>query len=289
MFDAVARPLARLLSFFYDLVPSYAIAISLLTFAVMVILAPLTLKGTRSMLAMQKLSPDVKRLQDKHKNDRPKLNEEVMALYKDNNINPLGGCFPLLAQIPVFLVLYNVISGLTRQSPDGRPNPKYLDPESDLMRDLVAAGGRMQSFGVDLARSASDFAVSVDALPFYGLILAMVLVQYWQQRQVASRALSNNSSTTPQMQQMQLLQRFFPPFFGIISFTIPAGVVLYWVMSSLTRIAQHWAMYRFDPLLKAQVAAAHQEAERFLDEGKEKGGRVTKRGSNSAKKKRKGR
>src|SRR4051794_28458187 len=101
--------LARILSFFYDLVPNYAAAIALLTIVVMIVLLPLTLKGTRSMLAMQRLSPEIRKLQERHKNDRQKLNEEMMKLYKDNKINPLGGCFPLLLQFPVFIILYRVI------------------------------------------------------------------------------------------------------------------------------------------------------------------------------------
>src|SRR5262249_15131511 len=105
--------LGSLLAYFYSLVPNYADAIAMLTIAVMIAVSPFTLKGTRSMLAMQKLSPEIKKLQDRHKNYRQKLNEEVMALYRDNKINPLGGCLPLLLQIPVFFILYSVIRGLT--------------------------------------------------------------------------------------------------------------------------------------------------------------------------------
>src|SRR5687768_15623593 len=116
--------LGDILSFFYSLVPNYAAAISMLTIAVMIVLLPLTIKGTRSMLAMQRLGPDIRKLQEKHKNDRQKLNEEMMALYRDNKINPLGGCFPLLLQIPVFILLYQVIFGLGHEK-NGVPQPKY--------------------------------------------------------------------------------------------------------------------------------------------------------------------
>lgn len=264
--DTFARPLASLLSYFYDLVPSYAAAISLLTVTVMLFLLPLTIKGTRSMLAMQRLSPEIKKLQDKHKNDRQKLNEEVMTLYRDNKINPLGGCLPLLLQIPVFLVMYHVIAGLTHKS-NGVPSPKYIEDSSQLHMDLVAAGGKMESFGIDLARAATDNHPSFLAgLPFYLFILLMVLLQYVQQWQISSRSPVIDS---PQARQMRIMQKVFPPFFGLISLGFQAGLVLYWVVQSIFRVIQQWAMYRFDPTLTATVESAKKEAEKFLEEASE--------------------
>src|SRR5919202_1691964 len=102
MFDAFAR----LLAWFYDLVPSYGVAIILLTVAVRLLLFPVTAKQAKSMQAM-------KRLQQKYKNDRQKLNEEMMKFYKEHQINPLAGCLPLLLQMPLFIILYRVIHGLT--------------------------------------------------------------------------------------------------------------------------------------------------------------------------------
>lgn len=288
--DTFASPLAELLALFYEVVHSYAIAIALLTITVMVVLLPLTVKGTRSMLAMQKLAPEVKKLQDKHKNDRQKLNEEMMALYRDNKISPLGGCLPLLLQMPVFLVLYSVINGLTREI-NGSPDPKYLDHTSQLYNDLIASGGRMESFGIDLSLSArADHDPWTTAIPFFGLIVVMVLVQYWQQWQISSRA---PAADTPQAQQMKIIQKVFPPLFGLISLSFPAGVVVYWVVSSLFRVGQQWAMYRFDPVLKTTVASAKKEAEGFLKE-KDSSNRPAKSPSkaknnnSSKKKKRKG-
>ena len=85
----------------------------LLTVLVRLILFPLTAKQAKSMIAMQRAQPEIKKLQAKYKNDRQKLNEEMMKFYKENNINPLAGCLPLLLQLPLFIVLYRVIAGLT--------------------------------------------------------------------------------------------------------------------------------------------------------------------------------
>ena len=112
MFDGLFEVIAKTLSVFYDLIPNYAVAIALLTIVVMVVTTPFTLKGTRSMIQMQRLQPEMKKLQIQYKDDRQKLNEELMAFYKENSLNPLGGCLPLLLQTPIFILLYQVIQGL---------------------------------------------------------------------------------------------------------------------------------------------------------------------------------
>src|SRR3954452_8580686 len=130
MFNSLARPLASLLAFFYSLIPSYMVAIVLLTLAIMLLLTPLTVKSTRSMLAMQRLQPEIKRLQQQHKNDRQALNEAMMAFYKEHNVNPLGGCLPMLLQMPVFFGLYEAIRGVTHNP------PKFLSESSSLFKSL---------------------------------------------------------------------------------------------------------------------------------------------------------
>src|SRR5688572_19388709 len=94
---------------FYALIPNYGLAIILLTLAVRVILLPLSIKQTKSMREMQRIQPEVKRLQAKYKGDRQKMNEEMMALYKEHGVNPLGGCAPLLLQFPILIALFYVV------------------------------------------------------------------------------------------------------------------------------------------------------------------------------------
>jgi YidC/Oxa1 family membrane protein insertase len=110
IWDALLDGLGSILSFFYQVIPSYGVAIILLTILVRVVLLPLTLKQLRSMQAMQRIQPKVKELQRKFKGNRQKLNEELMKLYKEHQVNPLGGCLPLLLQLPVFFALYQVLS-----------------------------------------------------------------------------------------------------------------------------------------------------------------------------------
>ncbi len=254
MYDLIAKPL----QFFYELWPNYAGAISLLTLTIMLILLPLTLKGTRSMLAMQKLQPELKKLQNKHRDDRQKLNEEVMKFYKENNINPMSGCLPLLLQMPVFFILYRTLYELLNRAPYGQDMgaavarsfsganggiysefgvffPKHLDETSRLYQDLHSTR-EMRSFGINLAESAQKaFSEGfTTALPFIVLVLGVTATSYYQQRQIAGR----NPAAAQANPQQQMLMKIMPLFFAFISLTLPAGIVVYFLVSNLFRIGQ---------------------------------------------------
>lgn len=108
-FAPIARPLLYVLKFFYSYIGNYGVAIILLTTIIKALFWPLTQKSYTSMKAMQKLQPEMLRIKEKYKNDRERLNRETMELYKNNRVNPLGGCLPMLVQIPVFFALYKVL------------------------------------------------------------------------------------------------------------------------------------------------------------------------------------
>ena len=254
MYQLIAKPL----EIFYGFWPNYAIAISLLTLSIMIILLPLTLKGTRSMLAMQNLQPELKKLQNKHRDDRQKLNEEVMKFYKENNINPMSGCLPLLLQMPVFFVLYRTLAGLTLRAPYGQDMgsavarsasganggvysefgffyPHHLDKSSQLFIDLHSTN-KMLSFGVDLAQSAQQAFGNglVRAMPYIVLVLLVTATSYYQQKQIAGR----NTGAASVNPQQQMLMKIMPLFFAFISLTLPAGIVVYFLVSNAFRIGQ---------------------------------------------------
>jgi len=108
--EVLAAPLLDLLRMIYGYVGNYGVAIIILTIIVRVVLFPLTFKGMKSMKRMQQLTPRMKKLQEKYKNKKEKLNKEMMELYRKNKVNPLGGCLPMLLQIPVFFALYSALS-----------------------------------------------------------------------------------------------------------------------------------------------------------------------------------
>ena len=113
---------AWLLSWFYSITHNYALAIALIAVVVMLIITPLTLKSTKGMLEMQRLAPEMRRLQQQHRNDRQKLNEEMMKLYQEHKVNPMASCLPLLAQMPVFIIMFRILHGLTYK-PTGAAEP----------------------------------------------------------------------------------------------------------------------------------------------------------------------
>lgn len=283
-FDA----LAAVLAFFYDLVPNYAFAIIMLTLVVMIVVTPLTLKGTRSMMMMQQLQPEMRKIQTRYKDDRQKLNEELLKFYKENNINPLGGCLPLLVQMPIFLVLYQVLRGLTRRVSDmgfdvgwvanlvesGQQavsppsiervfDPTYVSPDSSLYQSL-AGSTTMEAFGMDLSESASQaLGVGVfHALPFLVLIAIVGATGFIQQRQIQGR--NPGASVNP---QQQMIMKIMPIFLPVISFGLPAGLVLYFAVSNLYRIGQQafisrsiYGMKKGQPSVLARSGGSADEA-----------------------------
>ena len=109
MFDPIYNVIGWALAQLYALIPNFGVSIILLTLIIMGLLFPLTAKQAKSMIAMQRVQPEIKKLQAKHKGDRQKLNEEMMKFYQENKINPLAGCLPLLIQMPVFFALFRVL------------------------------------------------------------------------------------------------------------------------------------------------------------------------------------
>ncbi|MGK2947515.1 MAG: YidC/Oxa1 family membrane protein insertase [Acidimicrobiales bacterium] len=267
MFDGLFRLIAQTLNFFYNLVPNYAFAIAMLTLVVMVITTPFTLKGTRSMIQMQRLQPEMRRLQLKHKDDRQKLNEELMAFYKENQLNPLGGCLPLLLQAPIFIILFNVVRGLTHL-PAGATGfePKYLDHTARLFQSLEGQD-RMMAFGVDLAESAQNaLGVGfVHGLPHVALVAIVAVSSYYQQKQIQGR---NPNAEIPPQQKM--LMRLMPAMFVVFAFISQAGLVIYFVTSNLYRIGMQAyitrSLYGGEDSLGAQAQKAAAEAKKLRDE-----------------------
>ena len=241
MFVAISlfEPFAKLLAFFYSVWPSFGGAIALFTLTIMIVLTPLTLKGTRSMMVLQALQPEMKKIQAQYKDDRQKLNEELLKFYKENSINPLGGCLPLLAQMPVFIILYNVLRGLTRSSEivNGKEvfAPKYIDPSSKLYQALHSSH-EMKSWGMDLSKSVT--AVMHDsgitkALPYIFMIVLVAGTSLLQQKQISGR--NPAAASNP---QQQMLMKLGPIMLTGISIIYQGGLVIYLLVSNLYRVGQ---------------------------------------------------
>jgi YidC/Oxa1 family membrane protein insertase len=259
---------ARLIAFFYAGTHNYAIAIGLVAVVVMLIITPLTLKSTRGMLEMQKLQPEMRRLQAEFRGDRQKLNEAMMKLYQERKINPLASCLPLLAQMPVFIIMFRALSGLINRGSDGTFMPKYLDKGSELYQSLVGKT-EMLSFGIDLSHTPID-AVREDFLSgliYVGLVVALAGVYWVQQRMVASRTVSPTMSAT----QAKILQ-YMPVAFAFFQLILPTSLVVYYIVQAFVRIAQQYYItkrfYGGEDSLGRQAQAAGAQAREIAAEEK---------------------
>jgi YidC/Oxa1 family membrane protein insertase len=221
-------------------------------------------KSTKSMLAMQRLQPEMKKLQAKYKGaeNRELLNQEMMKLYKENGTSPFGACLPSLLQMPFLIVLYSLIRGLSYIVPKGQSytnaagqtikcvakagcaSPRYIPSASQMHQALVASNGQMHWwFGMDLSSlpfSHHGANQAVLVLPYLVLIGAAMFMQFYQMKQMNSRN-PQAAAANPQMQQMQ---KFFPIIFGVIYLRVPAGATIYMVVSSAMRIGTQEFMFR---------------------------------------------
>src|ERR671910_1916331 len=232
MLDPLYNAFGAVLAFFYAIVPNLGVAIILLTITVMILLFPLTAKSARSMLAMQRLQPEMKKLQAKYKGDRQKLNEEMMKLYQEHKVNPLGGCLPLLVQMPVFFALFHVLRHIGSTTPKGSAlNTAFLAAEK--------AGHGLEFLGMDLSLQPTDnHGDLISALPYYILVGLVFLTGFMQSRQ------SQRNAPPGQNPQMQMITKVLPIAFGAFSLFFPAGLVLYFLVSNLWRLGQQELIMR---------------------------------------------
>jgi YidC/Oxa1 family membrane protein insertase len=243
MLDPLYQIIGWLLAFFYGLVPNLGVAIILLTVTVMLLLFPLTAKQARSMLAMQEVQPELKKIQAKYKGDRQKLVEEQQKLFQEHKVNPLGGCLPLLAQFPVFISLFQVL----------RTTYKHIPLDSKLFEDLcganqtVKACGDADGFPKHLEFLSMDLSVTplnaeggfFTVLPYFVLVALIVLTGLFQSRQT--------QRTTPKggaNPQMQMIGKVLPIVFGVISLSFPAGLCVYFLISNVWRLGQQEVIFR---------------------------------------------
>jgi len=296
--------IADILAFLYETAgQSYGFAIVLLTLAVMIVATPLTLKSTKSMLQMQRLQPELKAIQTRYKDDRQKMNEELMAFYQENGINPLGGCLPMLIQLPIFLVLFRVVQGVTRRATDigsqmgwtagrlgGRGtldghgidrtertfDPENLPLDSEMYQDLTN-DTEMVSFGIDLSRSAQEVLSDniFSSLPYLLLIVIVLVSSLYQQRQIQGR--STGAQVNP---QQQMIMKILPFMLPVFSFTMPAALVIYFVVSNLYRIGQQGyitqSLYKGDESPGALLAKQRSDEKTTGKSGADRsGGRTT--------------
>lgn len=205
-FDFISQILLQLLEFFYRLVHNWGGAIVILSLVVYILLYPFTLKQMRSIKEMQKLQPHIEELRKTYKDNPQKLNKEIMELYREHKVNPLGGCLPLILQMPIFFALYQA-----------------------LMRSVALKGANFLWIK-DLSEPDRLFILPV-SLPILGneiniLPIVMTIGMFVQQK------ISTPATSSGSREQQRLMTIIMPFMFGLIFYHMPAGLVLYWFINS---------------------------------------------------------
>ena len=214
IFSPLTNLLGSGLEFFHAQGLPWWLSIVLLTIIVRTLLFPLTLKQVKSMRAMQDLKPEMDRLRSKYKDNRQKQQEELMKLYQERQVNPLGGCLPLLVQMPIFITMFYVIRGFGVEHPD------------------FVEGGILW------------FQNLTEADPYYILPVLSALTMLG-----ASEITAKNLEP-----QQRWMMRILPVVFTVFLLSFPAGLFMYWITSNLVTLVQNYLIYNHGPGKKIPVA-----------------------------------
>lgn len=245
----------------------WALSIVLLTMGVRLILFPLFVKQIKSQRTMQTMQPKMKEIKEKYKHDRQKMNAELMALQKEHG-NPLLGCLPIFAQIPLFFALFHVLNGITPKMIKG---VLTFQANHGLTQDQSQVIGSAKVFGVPLAsafrssaavlkklEAGNATAVKVVALV---LIVVMCATTYLTQKQIQGR---NGPVDPAQRTQQKMMLYLAPGMLAISGFIFPIGVLFYWLTTNLWSMAQQFFVLRRMPTVQPVLATGAARAEAAL-------------------------
>lgn len=249
LFNALERFLGSALAFFYDLVPSFGVAIIFLTIAVNLIVFPLTLKQTRATRAFQQIQPEIRRLQKEHKDNPEVLQRELMRVQREAGATPGGCLLPILVQFPIWIALFRLLSNVS-QIVQGVEGVTPLIPDNSELLTAIRAG-ESQFLGMQLGSTMSQGILGglPRAIPYVLMLVLMVASQYVQTYHAQRGQVTGAGLTDQQRQQQQtqqMITRIMPLFLGFISWNFPAGLALYWTTGNLFRLGQQFAIFAID-------------------------------------------
>lgn len=206
-FNFIAHLLFQLLQLLQSFSHNWGVSIIILSFIIYILLFPLSLKQMRSMKEMQKLQPKIEALRTTYKDNPQRLNKEIMELYREHKVNPLGGCLPLILQMPIFFSLYQLLSRTV-----------FLKGASFLWIKDLSAPDRLFLLSVSIPLIGNELNI---------LPILMMLIMFFQQK------FTMPSASTASSDQQRIMSILFPVMFGVIFYHMPAGLVLYWFVNSL--------------------------------------------------------
>lgn len=235
---------------------AWGLSIVSLVILIRICLIPLFVKQIKATRAMQTLQPEMKKIQERYKNDKQRQSEEMMKLYKESGTNPLSSCLPILAQSPFFFALYHVLNGIATGSTIGVINDS-----------LLASARKAHIFGAPLAAKFTDGSAKVSALGAtltdVRVVTAIMIVmmsasQFYTQRQLMTKNV-DTTVKTPFMQQQKMLMYVFPVMFAVFGINFPVGVLVYWLTTNVWTMGQQMYVIHNNPTPGSKAQAAYLE------------------------------
>ncbi|MFR9797534.1 membrane protein insertase YidC [Streptomyces sp. MS06] len=233
---------------------AWGLSIVSLVIVIRICLVPLFVKQIKATRAMQTLQPEMKKIQERYKNDRQRQSEEMMKLYKETGTNPLSSCLPILAQSPFFFALYHVLNGIASGNKIG-----VIDEQ------LLASARQAHIFGAPLAAKFMDSASTVEALGAsltdVRVVTAVMIVmmsasQFFTQRQLMTKNV-DTTVKTPFMQQQKMLMYVFPVMFAVFGINFPVGVLVYWLTTNVWTMGQQMYVIHNNPTPGSKAQASY--------------------------------
>ncbi|WP_067486946.1 membrane protein insertase YidC [Actinomadura hibisca] len=219
-------------------------SIILLTVLLRLLLVPLFVKQIHASRKMQELNPKVQALRKKYKNDKQRLNQEVMKLYQENGANPLSGCLPILVQMPVFIGLFQVLKRIS----DAKPGEGVFA----VTPDLVSSAQKANIFGAHIpdtflnAFGADPKSWSAIVITGIAVVISSCTTFFTVRASMKRQPVTDENNPMMQAQKMMV---FLAPLFGLFGLGFPLGVLMYWVTSnSWTLVQQHYIYSKYPPL-----------------------------------------
>ncbi len=230
MWSSLISLVTKLLTVLYGFTHNYGVAIILLTILIRLILYPLMQKQMVSMREMQKIQPLMKAVQEKYKNDKERLNKELMALYKEHKVNPMGGCLPLLIQMPILILLFQTLRVF-----------KYHIPNTEIIEggflwiasqyNVIENGETIAKAGLALSERLIHFGIF--GIEYIGILPFLVGGSMYIQQKMTSTGSTTGKDGGSAQQTQKMMTIMMPLMIGFMSFSLPSGLTLYWFTSTL--------------------------------------------------------
>src|SRR6516162_11059522 len=224
---------------------AWFLTIVLLVVFMRLLLVPLFVKQMHSMRKMAALTPQLQELRKKYKGDKQTLNEETMRLYRENGVNPLGGCLPLLAQMPIFFALFSVLRAIAGWHP-GLPLPYHMT--ESVVRSAQNANILGAKIGDKVLFTPAGMHVPLHAkIVILCFVTISVVTTFMTVRQNTKRGLTPNMTPDNPMAASQKYMAYIVPFFALSGLYWAFGLVLYWVTTNVWTLGQQWVLFKRYP------------------------------------------